>query len=277
MLNKTDKGLGLRPEFIHALLEIQNSGVDFVEIAPENWIKVGGKRQMLLQQYTEVFPVVLHGLCLSIGGPMPIDISFVQEIKQFMDRYHIDVYSEHLSYCNDAQGYLYDLLPIPFTKEAVDYVSQRIKQVQDILERPLILENASYYAAPEQQMSEIEFINAIVTETKCQILLDVNNVYVNSINHNYDAKHFLDQLPSSHIHYIHIAGHKRQSHDLIIDTHGDKVIDDVWQLLQYTYQRHGLFPTLLERDFNIPPLTALFDELQEISRIQQTVKISEYA
>lgn len=249
MLDHQAIGLGLRQEFFDALLQ-NPQGVDFIEIAPENWIGIGGRRAHLLEKYREQFPIVLHGLSLSIGGISPLNIDFIKRIKAFMREHQITVYSEHLSYCSDQQGYLYDLLPLPFSDEMVKHVATRIQQVQDILECPLILENASYYAAPGQTLSEIDFIQAVVSESGCQLLLDVNNVYVNSVNHGYDPRQFIKQIPRDNIHYIHVAGHWQKSPQLIIDTHGEDVIDPVWQLLCYCYQTHGLFPTLLERDFN---------------------------
>lgn len=252
-------------------------GVDFIEIAPENWIGIGGRRAHLLKKYREQFPIVLHGLSLSIGGTAPLNIDFIKRIKAFMREHHINIYSEHLSYCSDHQGYLYDLLPLPFSDEMVAHVVKRIKQVQDILECPLILENASYYAAPGQILSEMDFIHAIVSESDCRLLLDVNNVYVNSVNHSYDSRQFIEQIPSDKIHYIHVAGHWQKSPQLIIDTHGEDVIDPVWQLLHYCYLTHGFFPTLLERDFNLPPLTSLKSELQTIKCIQKKLHLKEFA
>ena len=159
-------------------------------------------------------------------------------------------------------------MPIPFTEEAVNHVVSRVKQVQDILERPLALENVSYYGAPGQQLSELEFTNAILEDADCQLLLDVNNIYVNSINHGYDAQVFLSGLPTNKIAYCHVAGHYNEAEDLIIDTHGADVIDPVWQLLDSAYETHGVFPTLLERDFNIPPINVLTKELDIIHQLQ---------
>ncbi|MDC0534870.1 DUF692 domain-containing protein [Francisellaceae bacterium] len=268
MLNTHSIGLGLRQEFLYELLEVNPKPIDFLEIAPENWIKIGGKRKKQFEAYTEKYPFVLHGLSLSIGGSDPLNTQFIKEVKAFMDQYHIDTYSEHLSYCSDQQGYIYDLLPIPFTEEAVEYVSKRIIQVQDIIERPLALENASYYAAPDQRLSEIDFIKQIIERTNCKLLLDVNNVYVNSVNHGYDPKAFIQQIPKDKIEYLHIAGHYQKAPDLIIDTHGAKIKDSVFDLLNFTYETHGVLPTLLERDFNIPPLPELLLETDQIKAIQ---------
>ena len=262
-------GLGLRQQFLSTLIDQDHSGIDFLEIAPENWLNTGGKRYRLLETYLEKFPFVLHGLCLSIGGTAPLNHGLLNSIKAFMQRYEISIYSDHLSYGGDEQGYLYELLPLPFTKEAIRHVVTRICQVQDILERPIAIENPSYYAVPSRQMPEIEFINAVVTESRCHLLLDVNNVYVNSINHGYNPYDFIAQLPTDKLVYLHIGGHLKQQNDLIIDTHGENVIDEVWQLLAYTYRRHGVMPTLLERDFNLPPLATLLQETRKIKTLQR--------
>lgn len=256
-------GLGLRRAFIRSLSEYATNQVNFWEIAPENWIGVGGYFGKKLHALTEQHPFICHGLSLSIGGPTPIDQAFLQKLKKFLHQHNIRYYSEHLSYCSD-DGHLYDLMPIPFTEQAVSYVANRIKQVQDHLERRIAIENVSYYAAPGQEMEEIDFLNAVLQQADCDLLLDVNNIYVNSINHGYDAKAFLQQLPIERVGYIHIAGHYNEADDLIIDTHGADVIDPVWQLLDIAYERFGVTPTLLERDFNFPPLPELLNEIDII-------------
>ena len=260
-------GLGLRRAFASAAAEQPPPAVDFWEIAPENWIGVGGRWGRLLRGMTERYPFVCHGLSLSIGSPAPLDLDLVHRIKAFLDQHQIRAYTEHLSFCSD-DGQLYDLMPIPFTDEAIAHVVERIRQVQDILERRIALENVSYYAAPGQRMTELEFINAVLSEADCDLLLDVNNIHVNSINHDYDASAFLDGLPGERVVYGHIAGHYEEAPDLRIDTHGADVIEPVWALLERAYQRFGVFPTLLERDFNIPPLEQLSREVQRISAIQ---------
>jgi len=239
-----------------------------MEVAPENWIGVGGRRGRLFREFTERVPFVCHGLSLSIGGPAALDETFLQRLRLFLDRYDIRCYSEHLSYCSD-DGHLYDLMPIPFTDEAVHYVAQRVRRVQDILERRIALENVSYYAAPGAELSEIEFLKAVLDEADCDLLLDVNNIYVNSVNHRYDALAFLQALPGDRIAYGHIAGHHNEAEDLIVDTHGAAVVASVWDLLEQAYASFGVFPTLLERDFNIPAVAEL---MQEVGRIQTLQK-----
>ncbi|MDO8891386.1 MAG: DUF692 domain-containing protein [Sulfurimicrobium sp.] len=262
-------GLGFRRELIPALKAQVPPAVDFFEIAPENWLDLGGATGKQLRGFTERYPFVCHGLSLSLGGPTPLDEVLLRRIKSFMHQHQLSLYTEHLSYCSD-DGHLYDLLPIPFTGEAVKYVAARIRRVQDILERKIAVENASYYvAAPISEMSEIEFIRAVLEEADCLLHLDINNIYVNSVNFGFDPSAFLRALPGERIAYIHTAGHYREAEDLIVDTHGAEVIEPVWALLDEAYQVHGVFPTLLERDFNIPPLAELVPEVARIAALQK--------
>ena len=260
-------GLGLRRALMREVAEQPDNAVDFWEIAPENWIGVGGSYGKKLRALTERHPFICHGLSLSIGAPSPLDEAFLHRLKRFLNTHQIRCYSEHLSYCSD-DGHLYDLLPIPFTEEAVRHVASRIKFVQDFLEQRIAMENVSYYAAPGKEMEEIDFLNAVLEQADCDLLLDVNNIYVNSINHGYDAETFLRQIPGERIRYIHIAGHYNEAEDLIVDTHGADVIDPVWSLLEKAYQQLGVIPTLLERDFNIPAFSDLEQEIKRIQHIQ---------
>ena len=264
----TGAGLGYRRAMMDDIASQLPSQVDFMEVAPENWIGIGGQMKRRLREMTERYPFVCHGLSLSIGSPAPLDEQLVRSIKNFMAEHQIRCYTEHLSYCSDG-GHLYDLMPIPFTEEAVRHVSARIRRVQDILERRIGIENVSYYAAPSQEMSEIDFINAVIAEADCGLHLDVNNIYVNSINHRYDPVEFLKALPGERVMYVHIAGHYDEAEDLRVDTHGADVIDPVWQLLDTAYDEFGAMPTLLERDFNIPPLQELLQEVDQIADAQQ--------
>lgn len=267
-------GLGLRRSFLAELAAGEFADFpDFFEVAPENWMGMGGRYARQLRMFTERHPFVCHGLSLSIGGPLPLDEQFLRDLRRFLDTHQVRLYSEHLSYTTD-DGQLYDLLPIPFTEEAVDYVAARVRQVQDILGRRIALENVSYYAAPGQEMSELDFLLAVLKKADCQLLLDVNNIYVNSINHRYDANAFLDALPVERVAYIHIAGHYEEAPDLRVDTHGADVIPAVWQLLDRAYTRCGAVPTLLERDFNIPPLPRLLTEMGRIRDHQQPFAIA---
>lgn len=275
MLQLEGVGLGLRRELLAPLLQSGQQHrqhdvhrIDFIEVAPENWIPFGGALQRQFADVATQFPLICHGLSLSIAGPDPLDLQFLAQLKQFFRQHQVQLYSEHLSYCS-GQGHLYDLMPVPFCRQAIDYLVPRIRQVQDVLEQELVLENISYYATPESTMTELEFLTEVLDRANCGLLLDVNNIYVNSINHGYDASAFLRALPTKRIRYGHVAGHLQQSADLLIDTHGSAVTDPVWVLLAEAYRCHGVFPTLLERDFNLPPLAELLTELAQIRQLQQ--------
>jgi uncharacterized protein (UPF0276 family) len=260
-------GLGLRRALLGPLQEASAEAVDFVEVAPENWIGVGGRLGRGFRAVAEKYPLVCHGLSLSLGGPAPLDETFLARVRRFLDQHRARCYSEHLSYCGD-DAHLYDLMPIPFTEDAVHYTAARIRRAQDILGRRIAVENVSYYAAPGAEMAEIDFIGAVLAEADCELLLDVNNIYVNSVNHGYDALEFLRALPGERIAYVHVAGHYREAPDLIVDTHGAAVIDPVWDLLAEAYRAFGPLPTLVERDFNIPPLPELLAEVATVRRLQ---------
>ncbi len=274
-LHPAGAGLGFRRELLPELKTHIPDAIDFFEIAPENWIDLGGAYGRDLRQFTERYPFVCHGLSLSLGGPSPLDEMLLRKTRQLMDAHGIALFTEHLSYCSD-DGHLYDLLPIPFTEEAVKYVAARIRRTQDILERRIAIENASFYvAAPIAEMDEASFIRAVLHEADCDLHLDINNVYVNSVNHRYDPLEFIRAMPTERIVYLHMAGHFTEADDLLIDTHGADVIDPVWALLDAAYLVHGVAPTLLERDFNIPPLADLMREVEHIARIQADHRLDE--
>ena len=284
-------GLGLKRDLIPQIQRLFNdsqlpdpsiANVNFVEIAPENWIGAGGKAEAELAWFVERYPIVCHGLCLSLGGPDPLNIRFLKQVKQFLNTNKIPLYTEHLSYCSDIQhgqaGYLYDLLPIPFTEEAVKYVAQRIRQTQDILGQRIAIENTSFYvAAPISTMKEITFLNAVLSEADCNLHLDINNIYVNSVNFGFDASAFLRQIPCERIVYSHIAGHLQVDDDILVDTHGEAIIEPVWTLLDEAYKLFGTFPTLLERDTNIPTLAELMQEVNKIAGFQAQYKVKSNA
>jgi len=205
---------------------------------------------------------------LSLGGPAPLDETFLARVRRFLDEHGVKLYSEHLSYCSD-DAHLYDLMPIPFTARAVRHVAARISRTQDLVGRRIAVENVSYYTAVGAEMGELEFINAVLREADCELLLDVNNIHVNSVNHGYDAEEFLRGLPLERVACIHVAGHYDEAPGLKVDTHGAAVIDPVWSLLAQAYALCGrAVPTLLERDFNFPPLAELLSELARIREIQ---------
>jgi len=260
-------GLGLRRPIADQLMADPPEDVDFMEVAPENWIHVGGKLGKKLRFFTERYPFVIHGLSLSIGAPSPLNEQLVRDIKTFMAEHNIRLYSEHLSYCGD-DGQLYDLMPIPFTEEAVKHVAARVRRVQDILEQRMALENVSFYAPVDSSMTEREFLLAVLEEADCDLMLDINNIVVNSINHKYNASEFLRAMPAERIRYFHLAGHFIEDEDLRIDTHGTPVDDEAWALLQEAYEMFGPVPTLLERDFNFPPMEELLGEVRRIKELQ---------
>ncbi|ANJ67555.1 hypothetical protein A9404_09280 [Halothiobacillus diazotrophicus] len=261
-----DVGIGLRRGSLMQEIEQSQPDLDFLEVAPENWLRLGGPVKKRFQALCARYPLYTHGLSLSIGGPSPLDIAFVRAIRQFLDECQPVLYSEHLSFCSD-NAHLYDLMPIPFTEAAIDHVVERIDRVQDLLGRRLVLENVSYYTAPTAELDEATFITTILERADCDLLLDVNNVYVNSVNHGYDPAAFIDRMPLDRVRYLHVAGHEQIEPNLIIDTHGAAVSDPVWSLLEHTYRRFGPVPTLLERDFEIPPLSALMAEVSTIRTI----------
>lgn len=260
-------GLGLRRPLADKLKDVAPGEIDFMEVAPENWIHVGGAMGKKLRYFTERYPFLIHGLSLSIGSPAPLDEQLVRDIKDFIAEHNIRMYSEHLSYCGD-DGHLYDLMPIPFTEDAVKYVAGRVKQVQDILEQRMALENVSYYSPTDTSMSEVEFLLAVLEEADCDLMLDINNIVVNSINHSYDPHEFLRQMPADRIRYFHQAGHYVEAPDLRVDTHGAAVDEAAWQLLEEAYDLFGPVPTLLERDFNFPPVDELLGEVGRIRELQ---------
>jgi hypothetical protein len=261
-------GLGLRRALLGALQDAPAGAFDFLECAPDNWIGVGGKLGAAFEALAARHIISCHGLSLSLGGSAPLDETFLARVRRFLEQHGVALYSEHLSYCSD-DGQLYDLLPLPFTDEAVRHVAARIRRVQDLLGRRIAVENISYYAAPYQALQEIDFVNAVLAEADCDLLLDVNNVYVNSINHGYDPRGYIAAMPTARIASYHVAGHYDEADDLKVDTHGAPVKDTVWDLLREAYRVHGVRPTLLERDFNFPPLEVLLAEVARIRALQR--------
>lgn len=260
-------GLGLRRGLMEPLMADPPADIDFMEVAPENWINVGGKLGKRLRFFTERYPFLVHGLSLSIGSPAPLNESLLRDIRDFMNEHDIRFYSEHLSFCGD-DGQLYDLMPIPFTDEAVMHVSARIRRAQDILGRRMAVENVSYYAPTDSTLSEADFTRAVLEEADCDLLLDINNIIVNSINHSYDPLEFMLAMPPERVQYFHLAGHYVEAEDLRVDTHGDAVGEQAWELLAAAYRHFGPVPTLLERDFNFPPVAELLDEVRRIKSLQ---------
>lgn len=267
-------GLGLRKEFAQEFLIREMIKPAFLELAPENWVGIGGYWKKILKEVSEKFPIYTHGLSLSIGSPDPLDIDFLTRLKSFLSEYNIRIYSEHLSYSKCDNAHLFDLLPIPFRYDAVKHIAERIRFVQNFLERKIAMEIVSYYTPVAAEMTELEFLNSVITEADCDLLLDVNNIYVNSFNHRFDPREFIDQLPLDKVKYFHMAGHEKVSEDLIIDTHGQPIIDPVYELFKYTISKlPEQVPVLLERDFNIPELDELKVELEILEDIVEEATV----
>lgn len=263
-------GIGYRKDFAEEFISSNVLTPDFIEVAPENWIDVGGFWKKQFQKAIDKFPLFTHGLSLSIGSPDELDFDFLKKVRTFLKETNAQIYSEHLSYAKCDNAHLYDLLPIPFTTDAVNHVAERIRKIQDFLERKIAIEIVSYYTPVAPEMTEIDFINSILKKVNCDLLLDVNNVYVNSFNHKYNAKEFIKQLPLERVSYIHMAGHLQVSETLIIDTHGEPIIDPVYDLYEYTMNLLKRdVPVLLERDFNIPNLQELQQEINTLSKIKK--------
>ncbi len=255
-------GLGLRPQHYAALLETRPH-LDWLEIISENYLVAGGKPLYYLDRIRELYPLVMHGVSLSIGSTAPLDFAYLAQLRALARRVQPGWISDHLCWTGVAGVNLHDLMPLPYTAEALRHVSSRIRQVQDFLEQRLLIENVSSYVTyRSSELSEWEFIAALTAEADCDLLLDVNNVYVSSINHGFDARQFLDAMPAARVKQIHLAGHSQQG-DMLIDTHDSEVPDAVWALYRHTVQRLGALPTMIERDANIPPLAQLVAELAQ--------------
>jgi len=271
MINLNGCGLGLRSEF---LLDIKNSNFqpDWWEVTPENWMHMPKLFEKDFEQAVNSKPTVAHGLSLSIGSVGKLDKKFVKQIKTFLDRYNIEYYSEHLSFSSFEGKQSYELLPVPMTKRMVNFISDKIKEVEDIIQRNLILENATYYYAPYAEMKEVDFINEVFEKSGAKMLLDVNNVFVNSVNHGFKARKFIDQIDKTKVAYMHMAGHYNDKElNLKIDSHGMPICSGVWKLLEYTLKQIDA-PVMIERDNNIPPLSELEIEYNQMKNIVRRVK-----
>ncbi len=271
-------GLGFRAALAEALLVSEAPPLSFVEVAPENYVGVGGARGRRLAMAKERWPIVCHGLCGDFAGSAPLDEDLTAALKQFLRGLDARWYSDHLCLTHIDGGMSHELLPLPFTDEAAARAAERVRAVQDRLELPVAVENVSAYLRPAGAMNEAEFTRSVVEQADCQILLDVNNAYVNAINFGTDARAFIEALPLERVVQIHMAGHFVEASDadgaptLVVDTHGAPIIDPVYDLLSFTLdtmKARGLTPppVLLERDHHIPPLGELFVELIRLRRI----------
>ena len=257
--------------------------LDFYELAPENWCRLGNAWRPKLHRLRQDIPFTAHGLSLSLGGVEEFDSEYLAQVRDFLDEFAIDIYSEHLSFTGYA-GALYELFPLPFTQEAAAHVARRIDRVQEAVRRPLVIEHVSYYIeAPGSTMSEPEFVGEVLKATGARLLLDVNNLYVNKINHGTDPHLIIDWLHPDQVAYLHIAGHSSENQDpdnpgetILVDTHGADVCDAVWSLLDYAYAKLGVQPTLLERDANFPDTPRdLLEEVDTIRRAQHKAILPE--
>jgi uncharacterized protein len=254
-------GLGLRTEHYHAILE-SKPAIDWFEVLSENYMVPGGKPLYFLDKIRENYPVVMHGVSLSIGSTTEFNQNYLRDLKKLADSIQPAWISDHLCWTGVHGQNMHDLLPLPYTMESAKHVIERVKIVQDFLGRQILLENVSSYASyVDSTMTEWEFISEIANAADCLLLLDVNNVYVSSFNHQFDAKAFIDGVPASRVQQIHLAGHHNHG-DYIIDTHDAPVIDPVWDLYAHALQRFGAVSTMIERDDNMPELAVLVDELQ---------------
>lgn len=267
MKNVSNCGLGLRLEFIDDVYNFEKSALPaWFEIAPENWMATNKQTTAKLEKIASDFSLVAHGLSLSIGSIEPLNIKFIKSLKEFLDRFNILHYSEHLSFSSLDGAQSYELLPVPLTKNMAQIIADKTNRLQDILKRDIILENPTFYYMPYAEISEIEFINTLLEKSNAKLLLDVNNVYVNAHNHKFCAKEFLNSINLDRVSYIHIAGHAERYDGIWIDTHGMPVKDEVFNLLEFVLNKQ-LMPVLLERDNNIPPLSELLIELDRCKAI----------
>lgn len=253
-------GLGLRTDHYEAILNSEPA-VDWFEIISENYLVPGGKPLHYLDRVRERYPLVMHGVSLSIGSTDPLDMEYLKQLKALATRIEPAWISDHLCWTGVHGKNLHDLLPLPYTVETVDHVAARIRFVQDFLGRQILIENVSSYVNfSGSQMSEWEFLTAVCERADCLLLFDVNNIYVSSINHDFDPLAYLDGIPGKRVQQIHIAGHEDHG-DYIIDTHDHPVADPVWDLYAEAIRRFGPVSTMIERDDNIPPLNELLEEL----------------
>jgi uncharacterized protein len=263
-------GLGLRSDHYQTILE-EKPPIDWFEIITDNYLIPGGRPLYFLDQFREHYPLVMHGVSLSLGSSDPLDLPYLQSVKDLADRISPVWISDHLCWTGIDQINLHDLLPLPYTEETIHHVVSRITQVQEFLGQQILIENVSSYLTYKQnEMTEWEFLTEIVKRADCYILLDVNNVYVSAVNHAFNPLHYLDGIPGNRVRQIHLAGHSTQG-DYLIDTHDAPVIEPVWDLYGEALSRFGAISTMIERDANIPPLNELLQELNHARRIAKEV------
>lgn len=261
-------GLGLRPDYYEEILQ-QRPALDWFEITSENYLIPGGKPLYYLDKIRAHYPIVMHGVSLSIGSTDALDKDYLKQLKALASRVEPAWISDHLCWTGSNGLNMHDLLPMPYTREAIKHIVSRIEQVQDYLGRQIAIENvSSYLTFAQSEMTEWEFIAEIVERADCFILLDVNNVYVSAFNHNFKAMDYIEAMPGARVVQIHLAGHSNQG-DYIIDTHDAPVIEPVWSLYKKTIKHLGKISTMIERDDNMPPLTDLLAEIERARRIEK--------
>ncbi|MEE9157513.1 MAG: DUF692 domain-containing protein [Gammaproteobacteria bacterium] len=259
-------GLGLRPDHYEAILR-DRPGIDWFEILSENYMVPGGKPLYYLDRIRAHYPMVMHGVSLSIGSADPLDGEYLQQLKELASRIEPAWISDHLCWTGVGGHNMHDLLPLPYTESAIKHVVSRINHVQDYLGRQILIENVSSYVAyKKSEMTEWEFLCAIAERADCLILLDINNIYVSAFNHEFDPHDYLSAIPSQRVYQFHLAGHANHG-SYIIDTHDASIIDPVWALYAAAVRRFGAVSTMIERDDNIPPLEELLTELNQARRI----------
>lgn len=259
-------GLGLRPQHYQEILDT-NPNIDWFEIISENFINIGGKPRYFLEQIAKKYPIVMHGVSLSIGSTDKLDYTYLKSLKKLVEEIKPKWISDHLCFTGADHLNMHDLLPLPYTKQVIKHVVKRIKEVQDFLGRQILIENlSSYLTYTDNEMHEWEFLAKIANDANCNILLDVNNVYVSAYNHHFDPMDYIKEMPSERIHQIHLAGHCNKG-DYILDSHDATIIDPVWELYRKTLSTIGKVSTMIERDDNIPSLTELISELDQARRI----------
>ena len=261
-------GLGLRHDLAEALLSERPKPVRWVEIHPENYVDRGGRFESFLERARTQWPVITHGLSLCFGSTEPFDADYMSELRAFLKSLDARWHSEHLCFGGTDGRFVHDLLPLPFTDEAVTVCAERIKETRDALDVDIAVENVSYYAPQSDDgLEEIAFVNEVLERTDAKLLLDVNNVFVNSQNFGFDPRAYIDRVPMERVVQLHVAGHFIRDDGLRIDTHGEAICDGVYDLLDYTLRRVGPIPVLLERDNNIPSLPEVLAEVDRLSAI----------
>jgi hypothetical protein len=273
----TGIGVGFRMDFAKALFDQAPDEIRWLEVHPENYMRRGGRYPDTLRKAQERYPVVTHGLTMCYGSLEPFDREYLHDLRDFLGDVGTPWHSDHLCFGGVDGVFAHDLLPLPFDEEAAHICATRLMEARDVLDRPLAVENVSYYAPSGDPASEVDFVVEILERTDAKMLLDVNNVYVNSKNHGFDPRAYIDKIPPHRVVQMHIAGHFCRSDEIRVDTHGESVCEDVYQLLDYTLRRMGPKPVLLERDNNIPPFADLMTEVRRLDAIYRTATATEGA